>query len=213
MKFFARRIHGAAVRIIMVATAAVAVLVVMAGCGSGAENSDAGSDSQRSESTNQRSASRPAPTLPSAVAPTELTGGICGKLSYQQVERVLGVTFTIAAPHRFGEKTQSCTLAAINAPLPNLTLAFVPGKLDAKAFDERIKPDAGKKIAGLGTSAYTIIGNGNAGTDAAGGPVCEVGWFNDTGSFTMVLTTPMKTSPQQAQDQLGKLVELAKTVK
>ncbi len=197
---------AAAAGILLVALAA-------AGCGSGANSSDADADQGRSGSTTQRSASQLAPTLPRTISPAEQAGGICGKLGYEQIEQKLGAAFNVAALHRSNNNVESCTLRSTATPLPDLTLAFAPGKLDDKAFDERIKPDGSKEVTGLGTSAYSITRNGSDGTGTDTGPVCEVGWFNDSGSFTLVLTTPASDSRQKADAQLGRLVELGKSIR
>ena len=194
-------------RLTMSALVAVCLAASVAGCGDDSKKS--AKDSEGPQSTAVRSALSPPPTLPRAVSPASAAGGTCKKLSFEQINQELGLEFSVAAPHTatVGEtKLESCTVRAADNPLPDLTLTFVAGKLDTKAFDEQFEPDGAQQVSGLGKDAYSIV------SDAAvnSGPASEIGWYTDTGSYTLVVTQPRDGQKKTAQALVGKLVALGK---
>jgi hypothetical protein len=150
--------------------------------------------------------------LSRAVAPAATAGGLCKKLSYEEIKRQLGLDFSIAALNssKAGDTAiETCTVRATDRPLPDLALTFAPGKLDAKAFDEQFEPKGSQPVTGLGKDAYSIVRDAQSGS----GPVSEVGWFDDNGSYTLVATQPSGASKKTADAAAGRLVALGKKLK
>lgn len=190
--------------------------MLLTGCGPDPAKSSSSRD-QPSASSTQHSASPSAPMLPRAVAPAADAGGICRKTSYELIKRETGLSFDIAAFHRSkqsggdaGSSVESCTLRSAQRQLPDLTLTFAAGKLDAKAFKERFTPQGAQDASGLGEGAYTIVHSADPAPDVAVGPSYEVGWFTNAGSFTLVVTTEPRSDPKRSTALAGKLLALGK---
>lgn len=147
------------------------------------------------------------------MVPLAKTGGVCGKLSYELIQTHTGLRFNVAALHRAksgaedGGNIESCTVRAAGDSLPDLTMTFAPGKLDSKAFEENFRPKEATKVDGVGKGAYKYP------HQSGGNAAIEIGWFTDSGSYTLVVNVKANTSTKNIDAMATKLVALAKAVK
>ena len=191
------------------------LVAFLAGCGGGKPSDKAKSgDDAADSSTSVRAAEVPRRgTLTPAVVPLAKTGGVCGKLSYELIQSHTGLRFNVAALHRTkseggsGVNVESCTVRSAGDSIPDLTMTLAPGKLDNKAFEENFRPKEATKVDGLGKGAYRYP------HQSAGNAAVEIGWFTDSGSYTLVVNLKANTSTKNVDAMAEKLVSLAKAVK
>ncbi|MGH3737812.1 MAG: hypothetical protein ACRDT6_19700, partial [Micromonosporaceae bacterium] len=179
----------------------LAVLLAVAGCGTTPENSADG-PSKASQVGPSAAAPQPRDTR----VPLAKLGAPCALLSYQQVDKALGVEFDIADA---GKDGTSCALQVNGHVYPDLTLTSVATKADAKGFAEQHTPDGADTVKGLGQAGYRITRS----PDKGSGPRAEVGWLAKGKIYVLRYTFEKGTSDSQAATMTTKLVALAKQLK
>lgn len=214
--------------------AALALLTLLAACnGEKVENrgkasgtrAEAADEASITEATGAGDPSpAPSPTGPLVeVPPAASAGGLCRKLSYSQVARVLDVRFDVAAASGDAGATQVCVLQRVRSSAPDLTLSRIPldkpdpddepepgtePETPEEMFTTDYQPEGAKKVTGLGKAAYSRV---VPGTDGGGAQV-EVGWLAADTVDTLVYTTKPGTAPAEAARDVARLVTLARQI-
>lgn len=134
-----------------------------------------------------------------------IAGGACQLLDYDQLERVLGITFTLAASSSL-ETSNSCVLRSEQDNLPELSLTVSPTTADVAVFKAAVQPSGATAVTGLGKIGFQAARNADASRAAS----VEVGWLAGNARLLMLkLSLPAGTNPT---DLTPKVVELAKEV-
>jgi hypothetical protein len=132
-------------------------------------------------------------------------GGACHLLDYEQLHRVLGLTFTLAASST-RETTSSCVFRPGPQSLPELSLSVSPTAADIAVFKAVVQPAGATAVTGLGKIGFQSARNADASRPAS----VEVGWLAGNARLLLLkLSVPEGASPT---DFVSKVVELAKEV-
>lgn len=132
-------------------------------------------------------------------------GGACHLLDYEQLQRVLGLTFTMAASS-IREATSSCVYRDEQQNLPELSLSVSPTAADVAVFRAAVQPAGATAVPGLGKVGFQSARNADASRPAS----VEVGWLAGNARLLLLkLSVPAGVGPT---DFASKVVELAKEV-
>jgi hypothetical protein len=156
-------------------------------------------------------------TIPSPTRwPAATEGGACYLLDYDVIERLVGVSFDVAAAS-VADDTFTCVLQQNSGnSYPDLTLSVTPVDADAAVFKATVQPRGATPVAGLGKIGYAASLPATGGTATATGgtaAVTEVGWLSGNDRLLVLrYRGPLAGGPDERAALAGKLTALAKEI-
>lgn len=192
------------IRTTVLALFAVATLASVAACGSG---SDEKANGTHHKSTAPAKSASPTPSR-SAVPPAANAGGLCAKLSYEQVETALGERFDVAAADGPENQTQSCVLRTSARDYPRFILSRHPTQMSAEDFRRDFQPEGAAELAELGLAAYSQV----LPPDQGSGARPQIDWLTADAVYTARWIPGPQVTNEAAQQTIAKLAQLGRLV-
>lgn len=204
------------VRGLSLATLAVSAVLATTSCSSGNKDDGQGGASPTTIAPSAPASPKPSgsasptalPTvLPTSFAPAANAGGVCGAISYAEIQGALGLVFQISAADGKAGDVRTCVLLPVDGALPDLTFVATPLDADVTVDDYTtdLVPKGAKDQDGLGRAGYSRV----IAATADAGPTSEIGWLGEETAYTLSLTLEQETGLPGAASYIPKLVTLA----